>query len=147
MLLTAAVLIEYASRLSRGEPYARSGAMVVIILGSLWLMWAELAGDRPWWKAPAPHRATFWIVTLLITASLPIFMAVGPISVLLQIEPITLGDWLIARALALVPPTLALRWYWHSTRSVRRNRTIAESRMNSPSHGAERGGRMVMLVN
>jgi Ca2+-transporting ATPase len=35
VLLTAAALIEYASRLDRGEDYARAAAMVVIILGSL----------------------------------------------------------------------------------------------------------------
>jgi Ca2+-transporting ATPase len=103
VLLTAAALIEYASRLSRGEAYARAAALVVIILGSLWLMWAEFAGDRPWWKAPAPNRADFWIVTTLVAASLPIFMAFRPIAGLLQIELITLGDWLIAGTLAFVP--------------------------------------------
>jgi Ca2+-transporting ATPase len=102
-LLAAAALIEYASRLDRGEPYARAAAMVVIIVGSLWLMWTELAGDRSWWKTSPPARAGFWIVTISVVASLPVFMAFGPAAALLGIEPITLRDWLIAGALAFVP--------------------------------------------
>ena len=102
-LLTVAALAEYAARLDRGAPYARAAAMVVVILGSLFLMWAELAGDRPWWKTPLPARASFWIVSVLVAASLPIFMALGPIAMLLQIAPIAPHDWAIAALLAVVP--------------------------------------------
>jgi magnesium-transporting ATPase (P-type) len=102
-LLTVAALSEYAARLNRGEPYARAAAMVVVILGSLFLMWAEVAGDRPWWRTPLPARASFWILSVLVAASLPIFMAIGPIAALLQIRPIAPRDWAIAAALAVVP--------------------------------------------
>jgi hypothetical protein len=37
-LLTVAALVEYAARLDRGETYARAAAMVVVILGSLFLV-------------------------------------------------------------------------------------------------------------
>jgi P-type Ca2+ transporter type 2C len=103
LLLTVAVLSEYVSRLDRGEPYARATAMVVLVLGSLFLMWAELAGDRPWWKTPLPTRAGFWVVSLLVAASLPVFMAVGPLARLLQIALIAPRDWAIAGLLAIVP--------------------------------------------
>jgi P-type Ca2+ transporter type 2C len=102
-LLTVATLVEYAARLDRGETYARAAAMVVVILGSLFLMWAELAGDRPWWRTPLPSRASFWIVSVLVAASLPIFMALGPIATLLQIAPIAPRDWAIAGLLAVIP--------------------------------------------
>jgi len=102
-LLTVAALAEYAMGLDRGESYARATAMVVIVLGSLFLMWAELAGDRPWWRTPLPARASFWIVSVLVAASLPIFMASGPIAALLQIAPIAARDWALAAALAVVP--------------------------------------------
>ena len=108
-LLTVAALAEYAARLDRGETYARAAAMVVVILGSLFLMWAELAGDRPWWRTPLPRRASFWIVSVLVAASLPIFMALGTIATLLQIAPIAPRDWAIAAALAVVPVM------WHDT--------------------------------
>ena len=102
-LLMAATLAEYAACLYRGEPYARAAAMVVLILGSLFLMWAELAGNRPWWRTPLPARASFWTVSVLVAASLPIFMALGPIATLLQIAPIAPRDWAIAALLAVVP--------------------------------------------
>jgi hypothetical protein len=75
--------------------------MVVVILGSLFLMWAELAGDRPWWRTPWPRRASFWIVSVLMASSLPIFMTLGPIST--QIAPIAPRDWAVAAALAVIP--------------------------------------------
>ncbi len=102
-LLTAAALTVYAARLDRGAPYARGAAMVVVILGSLFLMWAEVAGDRPWWKAPLPARVSFWTVSVLVAASLPIFMALHPIAALLQIAPISARDWTMAGLLAVVP--------------------------------------------
>ena len=102
-LLTAAALTAYDARLERGEPYARAAAMAVLILGSLFLMWAELAGDRPWLRTPLPARAGFWIVTVLVAASLPIFMALGPTAALLQIAPIAGRDWALAGMLAVVP--------------------------------------------
>lgn len=102
-LLTVAALVEYAARLDRGETYARAAAMVVVILGSLFLMWAELAGDRPWWRTPPPARVAFWVVSVLVAASLPLFMTVGPIAALLRIEPITTRDWAIAGLLAILP--------------------------------------------
>lgn len=102
-LLTAAALCEYAVRLDRGEPYARGAAMVVVVLGSLFLMWAEIAGDRPWWRTPLPARASFWIVSVLVAASLPVFMALGPAAALLRIAPVAPRDWAMAAALALVP--------------------------------------------
>jgi Ca2+-transporting ATPase len=101
-LLALATLILYASRLSRGVPYARAAAMVVIVLGSLFLMWAEVASDRAWWKTAPPARASFWIVSSLVAASLPVFMTFGPAASLLQIAPIAPRDWAIAAALSIV---------------------------------------------
>jgi Ca2+-transporting ATPase len=103
VLLTLVTLALYASRLDRGAPYARAAAMVVVIVGSLFLMWAEVAGDRAWWKTPLPARASFWIVTSMVTASLPVFMMLGPAAAVLQIAPIAPRDWAVAAALSIVP--------------------------------------------
>jgi Ca2+-transporting ATPase len=103
VLLTAAALAVYAARLDHGESYARGAAMAVIVLGSLLLMWAELAGDRPWWRTPPPARVVFWVVSVLVAAGLPLFTMVGPLAALLRIEPITPGDWAIAGLLAILP--------------------------------------------
>ena len=137
-LLAAAVLIEYGLRLDQGQAYARAAAMVVIILGTLWLMWAEFAGDRPWWKTPAPNRAGFWIVTMLVAASLPIFMTFRPIAGLLQIEPITLGDWLIAGALAFVP--VVWRMAGTGVRSTALPQVYSRSQTDCASHLGTRSG-------
>jgi len=102
-VLTLVTLALYAARLGRGVPYARAAAMVVLIVGSLFLMWAEVAGDRAWWKTPLPARASFWIVTSTVAASLPVFMTFAPAASLLQVAPIAAGDWAIAAALSIVP--------------------------------------------
>ncbi len=102
-LLTGVTLAMYAARLGDGESYARAAAMAVVVLGSLALMWAELSGDRPWWRTPAPSRAAFWIILVAVAASLPVFMWTASIAALLQIELIRPADWVIAGLLALVP--------------------------------------------
>jgi Ca2+-transporting ATPase len=102
-LLALVTLALYAARLDRGMSYARAAAMVVVVVGSLFLMWAEVAGDRAWWKTALPTRVSFWIVTSMVAASLPIFMTLAPAASLLQIAPIAMRDWAIAAALSIVP--------------------------------------------
>jgi Ca2+-transporting ATPase len=103
MLLAAVALAAYAARLDHGEDYARGLAMTVVVMGSLVLVWAELAGERPWWRVRPPARLTFWLITLLVALSIPLFMMSGAAAGLLRIAPITAGDWGIALGLAIVP--------------------------------------------
>ncbi len=100
-LLTAAALGLYAARLERGENYARGAAMALVVVGSLILVWAELAGDRRWWKTPVPRAIRFWLILAAVAASLPILMNVAPLAQLLRIAPISATDWMLVAGLAI----------------------------------------------
>ena len=99
-LLTAAALALFALRLPAGENYARSVAMVVAVAGSLFLVWAEYAGKRRWWRVRAPAQRRFWIVIFAVAASLPLFMLTPQIAKALMIQPIAIADWGVALLLA-----------------------------------------------
>ena len=101
-LLTAAALALFALRLPAGEHYARSVAMVVAVAGSLFLVCAEYAGTRRWWRVRAPAQRRFWIVIFAVAASLPLFMLTPPIAKLLMIQPIAIADWVVALLFAAV---------------------------------------------
>jgi Ca2+-transporting ATPase len=96
VLLTVVALALFASRLTAGENYARSVAMVVVVTGSLFLVWAEYAGTRRWWRVRAPEQRRFWVVIFGVAISLPTFMLVSPLASLLMVRPITPADWVIA---------------------------------------------------
>ena len=113
-LLTVVALALFALRLREGETYARSVAMVVAVVGSLFLVWAEYAGTRRWWQVRAPDKSRFWIVIFGVAASLPIFMLVPPLASLLMIRPIALTDWGIAILAAMV----AVGWRAFGARDV-----------------------------
>jgi Ca2+-transporting ATPase len=102
-MLAVVALAAYAARLDHGEAYARGAAMVVVVMGSLILVWAELAGDRPWWRVDLPARWAFWVIALLVALSVPLFTTVGAFADVLHIAPITRGDWAMAIAAAFVP--------------------------------------------
>ena len=101
MILTAAAFGMYWMRLETGESDARSGAIVVLILGSLVLIWAERAADRPWYSVPWPRTARFWMVWSFVAVSLPLFMHIPPIAQTLGIGPLRIRDWMLAAGLAI----------------------------------------------
>jgi P-type Ca2+ transporter type 2C len=105
-LLTAVALALFALRLGEGENYARSVAMVVVVAGSLLLVWAEYAGARRWWRVRAPDKWRFWIVISAVAVSLPAFMLTPPIASLLMIGPIASADW----GIAILGAALAVGW-------------------------------------
>jgi Ca2+-transporting ATPase len=102
VLLTVVALALFASRLTAGENYARSVAMVVVVTGSLFLVWAEYAGTRRWWRVRAPEQRRFWVVIFGVAISLPTFMLVSPLASLLMVRPITPADWWIAISGAVI---------------------------------------------
>jgi Ca2+-transporting ATPase len=105
-LLTAMALALFALRLRAGENYARSVAMVVAVVGSLFLVWAEYAGTRRWWRVRAPEQRRFWLVIFTVALSLPVFMLTPPLAALLMIRPIAPADW----AIAVLAAALAVGW-------------------------------------
>jgi magnesium-transporting ATPase (P-type) len=105
----------FALRLRDGENYARSVAMVVAVVGSLFLVWAEYAGTRRWWRVRAPEQRRFWLVIFAVAASLPAFMLTPPLAKLLMIRPIAPADW----GIAILAAAIAVGWRAFGTRSVR----------------------------
>lgn len=105
-LLAAVALALFAIRIAHGENYARSVAMVIAVVGSLLLVWAEYAGTRRWWRVPAPDQPRFWLVIFAVALSLPIFMLTPPIARLLMLSPIAPLDW----ATAMLCAAAAVGW-------------------------------------
>jgi len=77
-LLAIGALGAFAYYLPHGEPYARSSAMVTAVIGSVLLIFAELAGERPWWKSAFPRDARFWMVCMAAAAT-PLLFAYVPL--------------------------------------------------------------------
>jgi Ca2+-transporting ATPase len=101
MLLSAGALAAYAYRLAAGVEYARGVAMVIVIGGSIVLAFAELAGGRPWWRAPLGRPLRFAIIMIGVAATLPLCMYWPPLARLLQIRPITPADFTMAAAVII----------------------------------------------
>ncbi len=88
-------------RLPDGEAVARAAALAVVIAGSLALVWAERAGTQAWHRAGIPRRPRFWIVCLLVAASLPLLIEFAPTARALQVAPLDGAGWLEAIGVAL----------------------------------------------
>ena len=112
-LLAIGALAIYAALLPGGQPYARGVAMVTAVIGSLLLTFAELAGERRWWKTPLPHDLRTWATVLLVVATLMLFTSIPSLASLLSIAAPTWRGWFEAIAIA----TMAVGW-----RSVGSNR-------------------------
>jgi Ca2+-transporting ATPase len=108
LLLTLGALGLYVVRLGQGVDVARSGALAVLILGSLTLTWAERALDQPWHRVAWPRWPRFWIVTGLILASLPALTLIPQVARTLQLAAVAPLDLLIAAVLAVA--SVAWRW-------------------------------------
>lgn len=106
LLLSSAVLLTYWTSLIEGQVHARSAALAVLILGSLWLIVAERAGSQPWSTLSWPTTLRFWIVGGLVLMSLPVFMETPAIAAALQIGGLSLREWLLAGLLA----TASVSW-------------------------------------
>jgi Ca2+-transporting ATPase len=92
-LLTLAVLAFYFLRLPRGEAYARSAGLALLILGVLLLIWAERAGEKSWWKAGLPRTSRFWTVFLLVALSLPLILQVPSVASSFRVASLEAFDW------------------------------------------------------
>ncbi len=100
-ILAAGALALYVLRLPEGADYARGVAMTAAITGSMALVWAEMAGARPWWRAEIPVTVRFWAVLGAVAASLPLVMKTPSLARLLMVAPIGALDFALAIAVAL----------------------------------------------
>ncbi|HJU28156.1 MAG TPA: cation-transporting P-type ATPase, partial [Candidatus Binataceae bacterium] len=60
-ILTAAAFALFVIRLHVNEAYARGAAIALVVVGSIFLVWAELANNRPWLRVPFPRSWRFWL--------------------------------------------------------------------------------------
>ena len=99
-LLAVGALGAFVYYLPLGQRYARSLAMVAAVIGSVLLIFAELAGERQWWKTAVPHDARFWTVCLAAAATPFLFSYVPLFAMPLGLAPLA---WpALAVALAIV---------------------------------------------
>ncbi|MGH9443268.1 MAG: cation-translocating P-type ATPase [Thermoanaerobaculia bacterium] len=96
--LALAVLGIYAAALAGGEDAARGFALAALVTGTLFIMWAERAGDRPWRRVPAPKAARFWPIVLPVAASVPLLLAIPSTASILHARLPTLAQWVAALA-------------------------------------------------
>jgi P-type Ca2+ transporter type 2C len=75
-LLAIGALAAFVYYLPYGEAHARSSAMVTAVIGSVLLIFAELAGERQWWKTALPRDARFWTVCVAAAATPFLFSCV-----------------------------------------------------------------------
>jgi Ca2+-transporting ATPase len=106
LLLSVVVAGLFIARLPQGVTYARSCAMAALILGSLFLSFAERALDKAWWKVPFPRTARFWIVMLAVGLSLPAIIEIPGLDDIFLVSPITPRDWTFAAGLSFA----AIAW-------------------------------------
>lgn len=100
--LGGSILGVYLFHLAEGVSYARSVALCVYVIGSLILIWAARAGDKPWWKAVVPRTARIWVVVGLSAITLPIIIYTPFLASIFQVVPLRLHDWGVAVLLAFI---------------------------------------------
>jgi Ca2+-transporting ATPase len=100
--LALAVLGIYAAALRGGEDAARGFALAALIPGTLMIMWAERAGDRPWWKVSAPKGSRFWPIVLPVAASVPLLLWNSTTAALLHARFPGAGQWAVAILAAIL---------------------------------------------
>jgi Ca2+-transporting ATPase len=104
--LAFAVLGIYAAMLGRGEEAARGVALATLIPGTLVITWAERAGDRPWWKVPAPKASRFWPIVVPVAASLPLLLWIPSTAAILHAQFPTAAQW----GMAILVAVLSTAW-------------------------------------
>jgi hypothetical protein len=99
-LLALGSLAIYNAYLPSGQPDARGVAMVTAIVGSILLIFAELAGDRPWWGSPLPRDVRTWSIILLVAATPMVFTSVAGLARLLELGVLSWRAWVVAIGVA-----------------------------------------------
>jgi len=93
-ILTVGGFLLFVTHLEAGEAYARGAAIALVIVGSLFLVWAEFA-RAAWWRALWPRSLQFWAVCVGALVSLMAAMWIPAVAALVQIAPIFGADWLV----------------------------------------------------
>jgi Ca2+-transporting ATPase len=115
-LLASIVLLLYATFLQLGEDAARGIALAALVPGTLWIAWAERAGERSWKAAGIPRTGRFWLVVLPVALSIPVLLAIPSTAGILHARFPAPGQW----AIALGAATVAVIWRAPGRRSSSR---------------------------
>ena len=99
-LLAGIVLLLYWTFLRLGEDSARGIALAALVPGTLWIAWAERAGERSWGAAGIPKTGRFWFVVLPVALSIPVLLAIPSTAGILHARFPAPGQWAIALAAA-----------------------------------------------
>jgi Ca2+-transporting ATPase len=119
VLVTLGAFFMYMLRFNtEGIMYARGAAMSVVVVGSIAFVWAEWAGNNPWYKVPFPRSLRFWTILPLVLLSIFAFMYIPALSQILYINPISGEDWLLVAGLSLA----AIIWRAFGNSSAKTNR-------------------------
>ena len=106
-ILALSALAIFVWRRADGDESARTAALAAVLAGGLAVAWVERGLGVAWWRAGMPRTARFWIVTLLVAASLPIVLAIPPLARVMHVAPIGTAD--VAAAVLAAFATIAWR--------------------------------------
>src|SRR5262249_43383619 len=84
LVMTVAATLLFFSYQSHGIAYARGVALATLIVSSLLLVFAELAGDAPWWKMSLPRPRRFWPIMTIIALSVVAATSIVPFAGVLR---------------------------------------------------------------
>ncbi len=103
-VLFLGVLALYLAALDRGAPLpqARALALATMIFGQSVLVLLERAPDRPLWHAPLRGNRVLPLILAASVGSVPLAVLLPPLARLLKLAPLSLSQWAVAAALALV---------------------------------------------
>jgi P-type Ca2+ transporter type 2C len=101
-ILALGALGVFVHFLPSGEAYARSSSMLAAVGGGVLLIFAELAGERAWWKTAVPRDARFWTICVAAVATPVLFAGVPVFAEPLGLAPLGWNTSLAALALAVV---------------------------------------------
>jgi len=99
--ISAAAAAAFALYQSKGADYARTMGLSIVMASGLLLIFAELAGTKPWWKLVLPPALRFWPVWGAVLLSLLAAVFIGPVQRILHFERLGLKDWGIVLAASL----------------------------------------------
>jgi hypothetical protein len=101
-LLTAVVLLVYATQAGQGSARARGMALATLILGYRLLVLAERATSRHMANSLFPRSLRFWAVWTTAAISLPILVYVPALGSLMSVAPLKPLDRLVPSIAAVV---------------------------------------------
>ncbi|MBV8762901.1 MAG: cation-transporting P-type ATPase [Deltaproteobacteria bacterium] len=87
-ILALSALAIFVWRRGADEEVARTAALAAVLTGGLAVAWVERGLGVPWWRAGIPRTARFWVVALLVAASLPIVLAIPAAAHVMRVAPI-----------------------------------------------------------